>query len=390
MAKAKHSFEELPAYLLEKSDPDRAASIASCLYDSGCVDSSDCQSDSGSCTSDHGCSYDVGCSRDTCSDCSDCSDCADSGVATSISIASLSASYDSITMECDVTVRYASSSLYVVLRLNGTLTAQSSTFSLSAGGSRSVTVTKSGLQPDTYYSVEAILYNSSGQVVKDTGGISTEIRPPLTSGTLTVTNITATSITVQLAQIPDATSYLIAYRPSTSSTQLEIQTTSTTYTIEGLTPKTTYYLNYRGKNSGGTGPYMSSSVTATTKGEVEPWDWNISNGAATIQQTQLAYQALKNQGVLTNFSYLVWNDMVDKVAQIIDARGVSWHEDYGSIDETKMTSIDKILTAMRFNALWWNLSHFVTVSGAKKVSPGDVVLGSYFTALTDSMNKSIP
>ena len=311
-------------------------------------------------------------------------------MATSISITSLSASYDSITMKCDVAVRYASSSLYVVLRLNGTLTAQSSTFSLSAGGSRSVTVTKSGLQPDTYYSVEAILYNSSGQVVKDSGGISTEIRPPLTSGTLTVTNITATSITVQLAQIPDATSYLIAYRPSTSSTQLEIQTTSTTYTIEGLTPKTTYYLNYRGKNSGGTGPYMSSSVVATTKGEVEAWDWNISNGNASAQQTKLAYQAITSQGSLDDFSYVVWNDMVNKVIQIVDARCVVWNADYGTEDDTKMTSIDRELTAKRFNALWWNLSHFVTVSGAKKVSAGDLVIGSYFIALTESMNKSIP
>ena len=135
---------------------------------------------------------------------------------------------------------------------------------------------------------------------------------------------------------------------------------------------------------------MSSSVVATTKGEVEAWDWNISNGNASAQQTKLAYQAITSQGSLDDFSYVVWNDMVNKVIQIVDARGVVWNADYGTEDDTKMTSIDRELTATRFNALWWNLSHFVTVSGAKKVSVGDLVFGSYFIALTESMNKSIP
>ena len=82
--------------------------------------------------------------------------------------------------------------------------------------------------------------------------------------------------------------------------------------------------------------------------------------------------------------------MVDKTVQIIDARGATWNGDYGTVASTKMTASDAEMTAQRFNAIWWNLSHFVTVSGAKKALVGDIIYGSYFIALTNAMNKSIP
>lgn len=374
MADIKNSFLELPDFLTQ-TQAENSSLLASCIIDSGCVDSLDCQSDGSSC------------SRDGCTDCSDCND---SLVETSITLVSLTSSYDSVTAQCNVTVRYATSSLYVVLRLNGSLTAQSSTFSLSAGGSRAVTISKSGLQPNTYYSVEVILYNASGQVVKDTGGISTTIQPPTEYGSMNIIATSLTSITVNLRSISNATSYLIAYRPSTATAQTEIETGATTYTITGLTPNTLYYLNYRGKNAGGIGPYMPTSASAKTINSVLAWDWNKSNGAASAQQTQQAYQAITQSGYLSNFKYTVWNDMVDKTVQIIDARGVTWNSDYGTVASTKMTASDTEMTAQRFNAIWWNLSHFVTVSGAKKALVGDIIYGSYFIALTNAMNKSIP
>lgn len=401
-------------------------------------------------------------------------------MATSITITSLTSTESSISMQCNVISQYAASGLYVRMRLNGSEYKDSNTFSLSAGGSRVVSISMYGLDPDTYYQVEAILYNSSGQVVKDTDSIYTDassyppvdygsisvrdvgsdyisirlasieyatsyvityragsgspisvrtttlnntiqdllpgttytinyygqnsdgtgpympvgvtvttLSPPTTYGSLTVTNITSNSITVQLSRISGATSYLIAYRPSSSSSQQEVRSTSTTYTITGLQPKTLYYLNYRGENSDGTGPYMPSSVTATTLGSVAAWDWNASNGSATAQATRAAYQAITNKGKLSDFSYLVWNDMVSKTKQILDSRSVAWNSDYGTTSESMMTTSDKKITARRFNAVWWNLSHLVTVSGAHKMSPGDRIYGAYFTALTTAMNKSI-
>lgn len=277
MADIKNSFLELPNYLLEQED-NSVDLLASCS--DLCIDSWDCQSDGGSC------------SRDGCSDCSDCTDCDDSIVETSITLESLTSTSDSITARCKVTVRYTTSVLYVVLRLNGSLTEQSDNFSLSAGGSRTITVTKDGLQPNTYYSVEAILYNAYGQVVKDAGGIST-----------------------------------------------------------------------------------TSSVQA--------WDWNKS------AQTQQAYRAITQAGYLSDFKYTVWNDMVDKAVEIIAARGAQWNNDYGTVAESKMVSSNRILTAKKFNALWWNLKHFTDVSGVQKAVTGGKIYGSYFIALTDAMNSII-
>ncbi len=407
-------------------------------------------------------------------------------MATTIRITSLTSTETSISMSCNVTSQYAASGLYVRMRLNGPNGEykDSSRFSMQAGQSRAVSVRMTGLEPDTYYEVEAILYNSSGQVVKDMDSIWTDVaaqgpteygsitvtdvgydyisirleripeatsyviayrvdgssstqnvrvttlnatiqglspettyvinyygqnsdgvgpfmprgeyvttlskpKPPTASGTLTVTEVGKTTIKVRLTAIPLATSYIIAYRPTSTSVQQEVTTTSLAYTLSGLLPGTTYYLNYRGQNNDGVGPF-GSTITAKTLGAVDPWDWSASNGTASAAQTRAAYQAVTNQGKLSEFSYLVWNDMVSKVKQIIDARSTTWNSDYGSINATNMTSSDRAITALRYNALWWNLSHFVTVSGGKRVAQGDKILGSYFTALTNAMNKSIP
>lgn len=403
-------------------------------------------------------------------------------MATSITITSLTATETSISMQCNVISQYTASGLYVRMRLNGYEYKDSSTFSLSAGGSRVVSITMYGLDPDTYYQVEAILYNTSGQVVKDSdyiytdaasyppvdyGSISirdigsdyveirlssieyatsyvityrenggspisvrtttlsntiqglrpgttytinyygqnddgtgpympsgvtfTTLSPPTSYGDLTVTDVTANSITVSLTRISGATYYLIAYRPSSSSSQQEVSTSGTTYTITGLQPKTTYYLNYRGANNDGTGPYMPASVTATTLPSVVAWDWNISNGSATATQTKTAYAAVTQKGKLSDFSYLVWNDIVEKTNTVLMARNLTWDNTYGTKSNTVMSSASKAMTAARFNAVWWNLSRMVTVGlGPNPRVPGEVILGSYFTALTNAINKAIP
>ena len=403
-------------------------------------------------------------------------------MATSITITSLTSTESSISMQCNVISQYTASGLYVRMRLNGSEYKDSSTFSLSAGGSRVVSISMYGLDPDTYYRVEAILYNASGQVVKDTDSIYTDassyppvdygsisvqdvgsdyisirlasieyatsyvityragsgnpisvrtttlnntiqnlfpgttytinyygqnsdgtgpympvgvtvttLSPPTAYGSLTVTNITYNSITVQLSKISGATSYLIAYRPSSSSSQQEVRSTSTTYTITGLQPKTLYYLNYRGENSDGVGPYMPSSVTATTLGSVVAWDWNASNGSATATQTKTAYTAVTQKGKLSDFSYLVWNDIVEKTNTVLTARNLTWDNTYGTKSNTAMSSASKTMTAARFNAVWWNLSRMVTVGlGPNPREPGETILGSYFTTLTDAINKAIP
>lgn len=131
----------------------------------------------------------------------------------------------------------------------------------------------------------------------------------------------------------------------------------------------------------------SSGVT------VSKWDWRQSNGQASTSQTRSAANSLIAGGEISNFSYLVWNDMVDKVKDIIDAAESSWWTSTTAgatltYANTKMTPSNKILTAARFNSLRYNIGARQS-TGISKVNTGDVVYASYFTALTTAMNNWI-
>lgn len=98
---------------------------------------------------------------------------------------------------------------------------------------------------------------------------------PTASGSITISSTTATSITLRLASISQATSYVVVWRPvSTSALTGRTTTSSLTVTITGLQPGTEYVFNYYGKNSDGNGPYMSSGKHATTlPARPKYWSW---------------------------------------------------------------------------------------------------------------------
>lgn len=128
----------------------------------------------------------------------------------------------------------------------------------------------------------------------------------------------------------------------------------------------------------------------TTPGEeatVGKWSWFSSNGSATAVQTEKAYDAVRNQEPTKNFSYKVWNDMVDKVKAILDADDGEWDTKQGkflSYEETRMTEEDRRLTASRFNSLRYNVGYLYG-----EVKPGDPVRGTYFIEITASINNWI-
>lgn len=134
--------------------------------------------------------------------------------------------------------------------------------------------------------------------------------------------------------------------------------------------------------------YISSAV--------DLWDWAASNGEASAAQTAAAYAAVTGGGSCAGFNYLVWNDMCDKVQEVIDALGSSWvthdnntGEDLPNLASTKMTSSDKTLTAKRYNALRLNVgSRYST--GIASVSAGDSVSGqTHFVTLMRKVNEWI-
>ena len=155
-----------------------------------------------------------------------------------------------------------------------------------------------------------------------------------------------------------------------------------------VTAGTTYYFWVRLIYIDTTG---TTTAHVSPPPKVKPWDWTASNGNASATATKAAYTAITNRGATTAFSYLVWNDLVDKVLEALSAEGDSWNTNsskYLSSSSTKMSSSDKTLTAARFNALRWNIGRHYSTDITDR-SKGQQVLGSYFTTLTDALNSWI-
>jgi hypothetical protein len=100
--------------------------------------------------------------------------------------------------------------------------------------------------------------------------------------------------------------------------------------------------------------------------------------------------AIDNRRPTREFDVQTWNDMVDKVAEIIDFTKDSWNGTYALKDDTKMKEYDpyNILTATRFNSLRLNIGSRVSTGITERVS-GDIVYGDYFNILANCINSWI-
>lgn len=157
-------------------------------------------------------------------------------------------------------------------------------------------------------------------------------------------------------------------------------------TVDNLEPETAYAVNVRVD-----GKWIGKATITTLEEEYidptpEKWSWTSSNGAATTAETIAAYNAVTNNGYLTDFSYDVWNDMCAKVSEMRDYAGYSWRQDYLTYLETRMEYSDKVLTADRFNSLRLNIGSLIS-TGINEVSKGDIIYGSYFTTLMSKVNQ---
>lgn len=136
---------------------------------------------------------------------------------------------------------------------------------------------------------------------------------------------------------------------------------------------------------------------------IKHWSWSKSNGKASAAQTQAAYNAITGKGKTSNFSHLVWNDLCKKV-YVAAAAGAGWWVDCGvngsatpGYEATKMSDLDKTLTAARFNAVRGNIAGRYGTAGIDAnlpggipiVSTGATVYGLYFDVLTKALNTWI-
>lgn len=166
-------------------------------------------------------------------------------------------------------------------------------------------------------------------------------------------------------------------------------------TINGLDPDTTYYwgatLGYIENDEIIWTDYIDSGrfTTDSLFINVSPWSWTSSNGNATSTQTRNFYKVLIGD-LPANSSYIscdVWNDLVDKVDELLNAYGMTWDDTYATRTKTKISS-GQTLSAIKFNSVRKNL-HSIKSSGVSKVNAGDEIKGSYFTKLTDTINSII-
>lgn len=86
------------------------------------------------------------------------------------------------------------------------------------------------------------------------------------------------------------------------------------------------------------------------------WSWSKSNGEASETETLLAFDAISNEGDVYDFSYKVWNDIVDLLNKALDDSGVGWDETYSTVQEAKVTGEFGKLTAKAFNSVRHNIS----------------------------------
>lgn len=204
------------------------------------------------------------------------------------------------------------------------------------------------------------------------------------------TSKTTSSVTIKVVDAGDYSYFSYSLRDANDNiiSAATSYSTTKTKTYTGLDPSTDYIIVVSWSTSTtGMGNYDYYYV-ATDSLSVAYWSWTTSNGTATDAQTEAAHDAITGNGSTSDFSYKVWNDMVEKVVDIWHAQGGYWDTTKLSYDQTLMTASDRVLTAARFNSLRYNIGLNVS-TGITDKSPGDVVRGSYFITLANCLNDWI-
>ena len=89
------------------------------------------------------------------------------------------------------------------------------------------------------------------------------------------------------------------------------------------------------------------------------------------------------------FSYLVWNDLVEKVAEVRKAAGYGdWHK-YSNLgkDKCKMSSGDT-LSAKKYNEVRYNIGS-VESTGWRDEKNGNQIFGEAITRIASAINRAI-
>lgn len=211
------------------------------------------------------------------------------------------------------------------------------------------------------------------------------------------------SVTFDVEHVSGNDCYILYYRKasvSTASSKTLTRTGDFTYTISGLSPDTDYVVNVGYDTDHSNGYTNMGSQTFTTDpdpssgaSDIDPWSWTASNGSATAAQTKAAYNVLMGTATVENFSHKVWNDFVDKVAEVnlaVSEYGDDWSIGGGNYipkDECYVSAGDT-LSAEIYNSVRYNIGSLVS-TGITNVSPGDEITGYHIIRLAERLNDYI-
>lgn len=137
-------------------------------------------------------------------------------------------------------------------------------------------------------------------------------------------------------------------------------------------------------------------TVSTLYANIPLWSWSASNGDASAAQTAAAYTAATSKGLVTDFSSLVWDDLVTLLHTALTDAGVRW---LGIGYDNLLLDAGDPLTAQKFNTVvqnirypfwtWNNLPGSTGFLDRLDMRSGDWVYGAYIIELTKRLNTVI-
>lgn len=205
-------------------------------------------------------------------------------------------------------------------------------------------------------------------------------------------SVTDTSITIVISGLVAGTSkyrffcYILnddGTRTDVLNSKTETATSGTETCTISRNPKLSYIINVAVDGS-----TMTASTIEAEAINVEPWSWFASTERENFYNVLYGNLPAESRYL----SHNVWNDLVDKVYELIVATnsnyGGQWNQYYISTPEGAHVSRGETLSALKFNATRLNLD-LVQDTGIDTVSRNDPILPSYFITLTDVINDVI-
>lgn len=143
--------------------------------------------------------------------------------------------------------------------------------------------------------------------------------------------------------------------------------------------------------------YMMS-LRSIYQGEIKPWSWSRANytdaSAASESDTKQFYNVLHGTADPGDgFSCKVWNDIVRKTTQVVQAKGNTWYPLSGLGSDHCKASKGEAVSARKYNEVRFNIGSIKSTKEDGKpsteVNAEDEVFGYHFERLTDVINEII-